>query len=170
MKQLVVLSVVLFSLVFADFGFYIPVATPIAGMGGALGQPAATGVPIGFIWQPDAKKVAPLDVQFSLGGADEDYSGINKGASFLYLQGTFYLLSRGDISVGGTAIYDSASADGDTATDLKIGGSAKWKINNLFALKSDVIAFTTRSGHKDYKGTSFFAWNEARISLLVNLF
>ncbi|MDR2431356.1 MAG: hypothetical protein LBD99_03780 [Candidatus Margulisbacteria bacterium] len=165
MKKVIIASVVLLSLVFAEFGAYID--TNASSL-------FPSNVPVGLgsygaYWAFDKN----IDLQGSIGGVDEDASGVNKGISFLILEGTYYILAKGDFLLGVTGIYTSLSGDGDTSNTIALGGSAKWKLNRVFALKADAIAYSSTSGKfngDDRKGNAMLAGNSARIYAILDLF
>ena len=161
MKKLLVLSAALFSLVFAEFGGYLPLD---------INNPTPR---FGAIWSLENRFKLPIDVQaeywnystkveYEQTGYDEKHTTANSGIA---LQGTYYFFNNAkeNLKLGATARWESETVktkidpsvgtgieDELSGSVLKLGGSARWKLNNLFSIKADVFVFSTSRAKGDH--------------------
>ncbi|MDR1322827.1 MAG: transporter [Candidatus Margulisbacteria bacterium] len=181
MKKLLVLPLVLCSLVFAEFGAYVPLD---------ITNPSPR---VGLIWSLSNKFKLPVDVQAEFIN-DKQVEDVKDGArvtetkSAFALQGTYYFLTKGDWSLGAfgrlagatseTKNKDSDTEDKTSGTTWSFGGSAKWQLNDRFSIKADVAAvslynaenkwdYGTTDGKITHSQTTFLP--NATISFLVDL-
>ncbi|MDR2428335.1 MAG: hypothetical protein LBD62_00835 [Candidatus Margulisbacteria bacterium] len=94
---------------------------------------------------------------------DAERTDANNG---LALQGTYYFFNNAkeNLKLGATARWESETVkseldypgaaddeeDKQSGSVLKLGGSARWKLNNLFSIKADVFVFSASSAKRNH--------------------